>query len=91
MFRTDSPDLYPVHGDKQSKLTLMSESLRNDGRIWVPEIEDAKHCKRNKETNWYSDEDRDFYLECRYPAFGNLVPRDVASCQAKNVAMPASV
>ena len=69
------PTCIPVHGSFQSKLTLMSESLRNDGRIWVPKmLEDA---------NDIPDEDRDFYLERRYPAFGNLVPRDVASRAAK--------
>ena len=79
------PTCVPVHGDKQSKLTLMSESLRNDGRIWVPKkLEDAKalHAGKKKPTD-IPDEDRDFYLERRYPAFGNLVPRDVASRAAK--------
>ena len=75
------PTCIPVHGDKQSKLTLMSESLRNDGRIWVPKkIEDAKALQAGtKKPTEIPDEDRDFYLERRYPAFGNLVPRDVAS------------
>ena len=79
------PTCIPVHGDKQSKLTLMSESLRNDGRIWVPKkLEDAKKLQRGElNPNDIPDEDRDFYLERRYPAFGNLVPRDVASRAAK--------
>ena len=79
------PTCIPVHGDKQSKLTLMSESLRNDGRVWVPKkIEDAKALQAGtKKPNDIPDEDRDFYLERRYPAFGNLVPRDVASRAAK--------
>ncbi|MCP3895033.1 MULTISPECIES: fumarate reductase/succinate dehydrogenase flavoprotein subunit [Bacteroides] len=79
------PTCVPVHGDKQSKLTLMSESLRNDGRIWVPKrIEDAKALQAGtlKPTE-IPDDQRDFYLERRYPAFGNLVPRDVASRAAK--------
>ena len=79
------PTCIPVHGDKQSKLTLMSESLRNDGRIWVPKkIEDAKALQAGtKKPTDIPDEDRDFYLERRYPAFGNLVPRDVASRAAQ--------
>ncbi|MCC8186151.1 MAG: fumarate reductase/succinate dehydrogenase flavoprotein subunit [Bacteroides sp.] len=79
------PTCVPVHGEQQSKLTLMSESLRNDGRIWVPKkIEDAKALQAGtKKANDIPDEDRDFYLERRYPAFGNLVPRDVASRAAK--------
>ena len=79
------PTCIPVHGDKQSKLTLMSESLRNDGRIWVPKkIVDAKALQEGKKkASDIPDEDRDFYLERRYPAFGNLVPRDVASRAAK--------
>ncbi|KAA6341360.1 succinate dehydrogenase/fumarate reductase flavoprotein subunit [termite gut metagenome] len=79
------PTCVPVHGTQQSKLTLMSESLRNDGRIWVPKkIEDAKALQTGtKKPNEIPDEDRDFYLERRYPAFGNLVPRDVASRAAK--------
>ena len=79
------PTCIPVHGDKQSKLTLMSESLRNDGRIWVPKkIEDAKALQAGtKKPTEIPDEDRDFYLERRYPAFGNLVPREVASRAAK--------
>ena len=79
------PTCIPVHGDKQSKLTLMSESLRNDGRIWVPKkIEDAKALQAGtKKGSDIPEEDRDYYLERRYPAFGNLVPRDVASRAAK--------
>ena len=79
------PTCIPVHGDKQSKLTLMSESLRNDGRIWVPKkFEDAKALQAGtKKGSDIPEEDRDYYLERRYPAFGNLVPRDVASRAAK--------
>ena len=79
------PTCIPVHGDKQSKLTLMSESLRNDGRIWVPKkLEDAKACQEGRlQGKDIPEEDRDYYLERRYPAFGNLVPRDVASRAAK--------
>lgn len=79
------PTCIPVHGDKQSKLTLMSESLRNDGRIWVPKkLEDAKALQSGtKKGSDIPEEDRDYYLERRYPAFGNLVPRDVASRAAK--------
>ena len=79
------PTCIPVHGDKQSKLTLMSESLRNDGRIWVPKkLEDAKKLQEGKiKGKDIPEEDRDYYLERRYPAFGNLVPRDVASRAAK--------
>ena len=79
------PTCIPVHGDKQSKLTLMSESLRNDGRIWVPKkLEDAKALQAGTKQGWeIPEEDRDYYLERRYPAFGNLVPRDVASRAAK--------
>jgi len=79
------PTCIPVHGEFQSKLTLMSESLRNDGRIWVPKKkEDAEAIRagRLKPTE-IAEEDRDYYLERRYPAFGNLVPRDVASRAAK--------
>ena len=79
------PTCIPVSGDHQSKLTLMSESLRNDGRIWVPKKkEDAEAIRegRLKPTDLV-EEDRDYYLERRYPAFGNLVPRDVASRAAK--------
>ena len=79
------PTCIPVHGDKQSKLTLMSESLRNDGRIWVPKkLEDAKALQAGtKKGSDIPEADRDYYLERRYPAFGNLVPRDVASRAAK--------
>ena len=79
------PTCIPVHGDKQSKLTLMSESLRNDGRIWVPKkLEDAQKLQRGESKGKdIPEEDRDYYLERRYPAFGNLVPRDVASRAAK--------
>src|SRR6202012_3386283 len=72
------PTCIPVSGDHQSKLTLMSESLRNDGRIWVP-----KQKGDNRKPSDIPEEERDYYLERRYPAFGNLVPRDVASRAAK--------
>ncbi|MFA6152568.1 MAG: fumarate reductase/succinate dehydrogenase flavoprotein subunit [Chitinophagaceae bacterium] len=72
------PTCIPVSGDHQSKLTLMSESLRNDGRIWVP-----KKQNDTRKANEIAEEERDYYLERRYPAFGNLVPRDVASRAAK--------
>jgi succinate dehydrogenase / fumarate reductase flavoprotein subunit len=72
------PTCIPVSGDHQSKLTLMSESLRNDGRIWVP-----KKLGDDRKANEIPEEERDYYLERRYPAFGNLVPRDVASRAAK--------
>ncbi|QDT90589.1 fumarate reductase/succinate dehydrogenase flavoprotein subunit [Gimesia algae] len=72
------PTCIPVSGDYQSKLTLMSESLRNDGRVWVPQAADDK-----RRGNEIPDSERDYYLERRYPAFGNLVPRDVASRAAK--------
>jgi len=72
------PTCIPVSGDHQSKLTLMSESLRNDGRIWVP-----KKQNDTRKANEIPEEERDYYLERRYPAFGNLVPRDVASRAAK--------
>ena len=75
------PTCIPVSGDHQSKLTLMSESLRNDGRIWVPKK--AEDC--TKDPRDIPEEDRDYYLERIYPSFGNLVPRDIASRQAKNV------
>ena len=75
------PTCIPVHGETQSKLTLMSESLRNDGRIWVPKK--AEDC--DKDPRQIPEEDRDYYLERIYPAFGNLVPRDIASRQAKNM------
>lgn len=79
------PTCIPVSGDHQSKLTLMSESLRNDGRIWVPKNkEDAAAIREGKlKPTELSEEDRDYYLERRYPAFGNLVPRDVASRASK--------
>ena len=79
------PTCIPVSGDHQSKLTLMSESLRNDGRIWVPKnIEDVKAIREGKlKPTEIAEEHRDYYLERRYPAFGNLVPRDVASRAAK--------
>lgn len=79
------PTCIPVSGDHQSKLTLMSESLRNDGRIWVPKnIEDAKAIREGRlKPTQIAEENRDYYLERRYPAFGNLVPRDVASRAAK--------
>lgn len=79
------PTCIPVHGEFQSKLTLMSESLRNDGRIWVPKkLEDAKAIREGKlRPTEIKEENRDYYLERRYPAFGNLVPRDVASRAAK--------
>lgn len=75
------PTCIPQHGESQSKLTLMSESLRNDGRIWVPKK--AEDC--SKDPRSIPEEDRDYYLERIYPAFGNLVPRDIASRQAKNM------
>ncbi|MGB7819527.1 MAG: fumarate reductase/succinate dehydrogenase flavoprotein subunit [Ornithinibacter sp.] len=75
------PTCIPVSGDHQSKLTLMSESLRNDGRIWVPK--NREDC--DKDPRDIPEEDRDYYLERIYPSFGNLVPRDIASRQAKNV------
>ena len=74
------PTCIPVHGDYQSKLTLMSESLRNDGRVWVPRRSDDR-----RPPNEIPEADRDYYLEERYPSFGNLVPRDVASRNAKAV------
>ncbi len=74
------PTCIPVHGDYQSKLTLMSESLRNDGRIWVPKKEGD-----NRKPSEIPEQDRDYYLERRYPSFGNLVPRDVASRNAKDM------
>ncbi|EQC43998.1 fumarate reductase/succinate dehydrogenase flavoprotein subunit [Bacteriovorax sp. Seq25_V] len=72
------PTCIPVHGDFQSKLTLMSESLRNDGRVWVPKAQGDKRAP-----NEIPEEERDYYLERKYPSFGNLVPRDVASRNAK--------
>ena len=79
------PTCIPVHGEQQCKLTLMSESLRNDGRIWVPKKMDdvLKLRKHEIKPSQIPEEDRDYYLERRYPAFGNLVPRDVASRAAK--------
>jgi succinate dehydrogenase / fumarate reductase flavoprotein subunit len=74
------PTCIPVHGEYQSKLTLMSESLRNDGRIWVP-----KKKGDHRAANQIPEEDRDYYLERKYPSFGNLVPRDLASRNAKQV------
>lgn len=74
------PTCIPVHGDYQSKLTLMSESLRNDGRVWVP-----KNPDDSRPAESIPEEDRDYYLERKYPSFGNLVPRDVASRNAKSV------
>ncbi|MCC8020113.1 MAG: fumarate reductase/succinate dehydrogenase flavoprotein subunit [Rikenellaceae bacterium] len=79
------PTCIPVHGTQQSKLTLMSESLRNDGRIWVPKKKEDVEAIRSKKIkpSDIAEEERDYYLERRYPAFGNLVPRDVASRAAK--------
>jgi succinate dehydrogenase / fumarate reductase flavoprotein subunit len=74
------PTCIPVHGEYQSKLTLMSESLRNDGRVWVP-----KERGDDRDPRQIPEEERDYFLERKYPAFGNLVPRDIASRQAKNV------
>jgi len=73
------PTCIPVSGDHQSKLTLMSESLRNDGRVWVPK--NSEDC--NKDPNKISENDRDYYLERKYPSFGNLAPRDISSRSAK--------
>ena len=75
------PTCIPVHGEQQSKLTLMSESLRNDGRVWVPK--DKKDC--GKHPTDIAEENRDYYLERKYPSFGNLAPRDIASRSAKEV------
>ncbi|MCX7696242.1 MAG: fumarate reductase/succinate dehydrogenase flavoprotein subunit [Bacteroidales bacterium] len=79
------PTCIPLHGTYQSKLTLMSECLRNDGRVWVPKkLEDAEKLRRREiSPNDIPEEDRDYYLERRYPAYGNLVPRDIASRAAK--------
>jgi succinate dehydrogenase / fumarate reductase flavoprotein subunit len=74
------PTCIPISGDDQSKLTLMSESLRNDGRIWVPKKKDDKRAAKD-----ISEDERDYYLERKYPAFGNLTPRDIASRNAKEV------
>ena len=81
------PTCIPVHGDAQSKLTLMSESLRNDGRIWVPKNkEDAEKIRNGQlKPTEISEENRDYYLERKYPAFGNLSPRDISSRAAKEV------
>ncbi|MBK6266798.1 fumarate reductase/succinate dehydrogenase flavoprotein subunit [Marivirga sp. S37H4] len=81
------PTCIPVSGDHQSKLTLMSESLRNDGRVWVPATKELaeKIRKGEKHPNDLTIDERDYYLERKYPAFGNLVPRDVASRNAKYV------
>ena len=73
------PTCIPVAGDHQSKLTLMSESLRNDGRVWVPK--NAEDCGKNP--NDIAEADRDYYLERKYPSFGNLAPRDISSRSAK--------
>lgn len=75
------PTCIPVSGEHQSKLTLMSESLRNDGRVWVPK--DAKHCSLHPSD--IAEDDRDYYLERKYPSFGNLAPRDISSRSAKEV------
>ncbi len=81
------PTCIPVHGDYQSKLTLMSESLRNDGRVWVPKTQEMAEKVRSGQIKAQDvpEADRDYYLERRYPSFGNLVPRDVASRNAKYV------
>ncbi|MGJ8723732.1 MAG: fumarate reductase/succinate dehydrogenase flavoprotein subunit [Roseibacillus sp.] len=81
------PTCIPVSGDYQSKLTLMSESLRNDGRIWVPKSkEDAEAIRKGKKkASDIAEDDRDYYLERKYPSFGNLAPRDIASRSAKEV------
>jgi len=77
------PTCIPVSGDHQSKLTLMSESLRNDGRVWVPKT--ARHGLKSREAAGIPESERDYFLERKYPSFGNLVPRDVASRNAKQV------
>ena len=81
------PTCIPVSGDYQSKLTLMSESLRNDGRIWVPKSKETSEKIRKGElfASDVAEEDRDYYLERKYPSFGNLAPRDIASRSAKEV------
>ena len=81
------PTCIPVHGDQQSKLTLMSESLRNDGRVWVPKSKEiAKEIREGRlDPNKVAEEDRDYYLERKYPSFGNLAPRDISSRSAKEV------
>ena len=85
MLHADSPNCIPVHGDQQSKLTLMSESLRNDGRVWVPkDAAVAKQIREGKlDPNTVADENRDYFLERKYPSFGNLAPRDISSRAAK--------
>lgn len=79
------PTCIPVHGDQQSKLTLMSESLRNDGRVWAPKSKEvAKQIREGKlDPNTVAEDDRDYYLERKYPSFGNLAPRDISSRAAK--------
>jgi len=79
------PTCIPVHGDQQSKLTLMSESLRNDGRVWAPKSKDAaKQIRDGKlDPNSLAEEERDYFLERKYPSFGNLAPRDISSRAAK--------
>ncbi|HCN85183.1 MAG TPA: fumarate reductase/succinate dehydrogenase flavoprotein subunit, partial [Sphingobacteriaceae bacterium] len=81
------PTCIPVTGDHQSKLTLMSESLRNDGRVWAPKtVELAQKLRKGElKVTDLKEEDRDYFLERKYPAFGNLVPRDVASRNAKEM------
>lgn len=81
------PTCIPVHGEDQSKLTLMSESLRNDGRVWVPKSKDIAEKIRagHLDPNSVAEEDRDYYLERKYPSFGNLAPRDISSRSAKEV------
>ena len=80
------PTCIPVSGDHQSKLTLMSESLRNDGRVWVP-----KNKGDNRPASQIPEDERDHYLERKYPSFGNLVPRDVASRNANRSVMKVVV
>ena len=81
------PTCIPVSGDHQSKLTLMSESLRNDGRVWAPKTVEVATKLRKKEitADQVKEDDRDYFLERKYPSFGNLVPRDVASRNAKEM------
>jgi succinate dehydrogenase / fumarate reductase flavoprotein subunit len=81
------PTCIPVSGDHQSKLTLMSESLRNDGRVWAPKTKETSEKLRTKQITaaQVAEEDRDYFLERKYPSFGNLVPRDVASRNAKEM------
>ena len=80
MYKRQHPTCIPVAGEHQSKLTLMSESLRNDGRVWVPKQKDDPRTP-----SAIPDEERDYFLERRYPSFGNLAPRDIASRAAKTV------